>query len=182
MTWSSPKCLRLPTIHTRILWKNPVSPLLQAAVVFLWKWLGWERDGPGLRNGSFGRISFLEKPSSDRAQKGQNPRCWTGALGSDPNSAPDQPGSQRHGWPGSVDPMPSALSQVSDTRAEFLLLCRQTGIHDTDCISFLGSKILEPQGRQVGWEHLPGGTQENPIGHRNRYPPPPPRKGLMAPS
>lgn len=67
--------------------------------------------------------------------------------------------------------MPSALSQVSDTQAEFLLLCRQTGIRDTYCISFLGSKILEPQGRQVGWEHLAGGTQENPIGHRNRYPP-----------
>lgn len=66
--------------------------------------------------------------------------------------------------------MPSALSQVSDTRPEFLLLCRQPCIHDTNCIPFLGSKILEPQGRQVGLEHLAGGTQENPIGHRNRYP------------
>ena len=92
MTWSSPKCLRLPTIHTRILWKNPLSPLLQAAVVFLWKWLGSGWDGPGPRNGSFSRISFLKKPSSDRARKGQNRRCGTGALGSDPSSAPDQLG------------------------------------------------------------------------------------------
>ena len=52
--------------------------------------------------------------------------------------------------------------RFSDIWPKFLLLCRQIGILDTDCIPFLSSKILEPQGRQVGWEHLAGGTQTCP--------------------
>ena len=47
---------------------------------------------PGLRNGSSSCISFLKKPSLDRAWRGQNPRCGTGLVSHQPG-APIPPAS-----------------------------------------------------------------------------------------
>lgn len=81
MTWSSLKSLLLPTIHTYILWKNPLSPPppIQAAMAFYGN--GWR--GLGLSSGKF-RVYFSLKEAGDREDKRQNLGWETKALGSHP--------------------------------------------------------------------------------------------------
>lgn len=80
MTWSSLKSLLLPTIHTYILWKNPLPPPpIQAAMAFYGN--GWR--GLGLSSGKF-RVYFSLKEAGDREDKRQNLGWETKALGSHP--------------------------------------------------------------------------------------------------
>lgn len=95
VTWSSPKCLLLPTIHTCILWKNPLPHPLQAAMAFYGS--AWDGGGgsPGLRNGKFQLHFSLQVGLRQGRERAESQGDGDGGSEVSPHSAPDQLGAVR---------------------------------------------------------------------------------------